>query len=294
MALLVCKECKKEVSSTATSCPHCGATGHASSQGGCLSGCFKAVAGLFVICILAAIFSDSEKPAPTDKPTAQARIAEIERTAARQPSAINPPPAAKPVSTPAPLPTPEPLPDLSKVAKGEWPQEVALREPVAFSSQKNGRSSQTTSLPAGTEVKVSASTADILLLTHDGLMARVKPAATDVAERIQLARRAKQKAAELTKAVAAAREDPGPEPKLSAWDGSPPYYVKDYVKSQLRDPDSLKFAETYRPQVITRDGQKVWRIIFQYRAKNGFGGYNLALGEVYIRNEAVIGFSSVQ
>ncbi len=54
MSLLLCKECQKEISSTASQCPHCGAS--QSKMPGCF-GCLKIVGILFVFMIIIAAFN---------------------------------------------------------------------------------------------------------------------------------------------------------------------------------------------------------------------------------------------
>jgi hypothetical protein len=56
----------------------------------------------------------------------------------------------------------------------------------------------------------------------------------------------------------------------SPWDGSVSQ-VKDWLKEHLRDPDSLEFAD-WSPVVKTANG---YRVRVKYRAKNGFGGYEV-------------------
>lgn len=46
----------------------------------------------------------------------------------------------------------------------------------------------------------------------------------------------------------------------------------DLIKQRLRDPDSYEFVEM-QEQPTTKQGEKLF--IVTYRAKNGFGGYNV-------------------
>ena len=78
MALVACPECGKKVSSTATTCPHCGfdrfvsaATGERPGRsGGCVWGLIKGTVklvflgfiGLIIITIVAGFFFSSNKP----------------------------------------------------------------------------------------------------------------------------------------------------------------------------------------------------------------------------------------
>jgi uncharacterized protein (DUF736 family) len=56
---------------------------------------------------------------------------------------------------------------------------------------------------------------------------------------------------------------------LSGWDGSHRATVN-YVKKNLRDPESYQHIET-RITPVDKDGNHT--LVMQYRAKNGFGGY---------------------
>lgn len=58
---------------------------------------------------------------------------------------------------------------------------------------------------------------------------------------------------------------------LSPWDGSNPSLVQQ-VKYQLRDPDSFEHIDTR----ITPEVNGKHTIMMQYRARNGFGGMNVA------------------
>ena len=56
----------------------------------------------------------------------------------------------------------------------------------------------------------------------------------------------------------------------SAWDASV-WQVKDYLRANVRDPDSLQFAEW---SAIVKKGDGFY-VRCKYRAKNGFGGYEV-------------------
>ena len=57
----------------------------------------------------------------------------------------------------------------------------------------------------------------------------------------------------------------------SAWDGSV-YYVKEYLKSTLKDPDSYASTE-WRTVRKLDDGN--FKVRHKFRAKNSFGGYSI-------------------
>lgn len=66
---------------------------------------------------------------------------------------------------------------------------------------------------------------------------------------------------------------------LSGWDGSNSSMVRQ-VKATLRDPDSFEHIDTLITPVHVETGKH--GISMTFRAKNGFGGYNVgrAVGEV--------------
>jgi hypothetical protein len=87
-----------------------------------------------------------------------------------------------------------------------------------------------------------------------------------------------QKAADDAAAADAAKKSAAAEGErqngfhcLSAWDGSNRSLVQQ-VKANLRDPDSFEHEETR----ITPENKGKHVVIMKYRAKNGFGGYNVA------------------
>jgi hypothetical protein len=78
----------------------------------------------------------------------------------------------------------------------------------------------------------------------------------------------KQKAAD---AAANAENDRKGFNCLSSWDGSNASLVKQ-IKEQLRDPDSFEHDETR----ITPENNGKHTVFMKYRARNGFGGMNVA------------------
>lgn len=77
---------------------------------------------------------------------------------------------------------------------------------------------------------------------------------------------------------------------FSAWDGSSREIVR-MVTERLRDPDSFKHVETKTSE--PKNGRRT--VLMEYRAKNGFGGYNVgyATGEMNISTCAITDFSLV-
>lgn len=75
----------------------------------------------------------------------------------------------------------------------------------------------------------------------------------------------------------------GKKPIPSEWDGITPE-VNAYLMANLKDYDSLKIVEC---SVILPWGENAWCQRVKYRAKNGFGGYNLEQQLFVIRNGEV-------
>ena len=75
-----------------------------------------------------------------------------------------------------------------------------------------------------------------------------------------------------------AKADDGQFKCLSVWDGSDRPLV-DLVKSQLRDPDSFAHVET---MISKPDSGGKQSISMTYRARNGFGGMNVATAHATI------------
>jgi hypothetical protein len=67
---------------------------------------------------------------------------------------------------------------------------------------------------------------------------------------------------------------------LSNWDGSHKG-VTNYIKTQLREPDSYEHIET-RITPVDSDGNHT--LIMQYRARNGFGGMAVELATATVKN----------
>lgn len=80
----------------------------------------------------------------------------------------------------------------------------------------------------------------------------------------------------------------GPKPMRSEWDGSVSC-VEDFLKKNLKDPDSLKYIE-WSPVV---DGGDKWLIRVKYRAKNSFGGYVIENKLFGIQQNQVVGFDDL-
>lgn len=78
----------------------------------------------------------------------------------------------------------------------------------------------------------------------------------------------------------------GHAPESSPWDAAVKPVV-DYLKENLKDPDSVKFAEWSRVFLFKYEGRNYWAVRCKYRAKNSFGGYVVANEVFLIRNNTV-------
>lgn len=77
--------------------------------------------------------------------------------------------------------------------------------------------------------------------------------------------------------------DAPPKSKLDEWfDDYSADACEDNVKTKLRDPDSYKKIKMLMPTKIS-EGEKVVR--WDFRARNGFGGYNVSTAECLIKKE---------
>jgi len=81
----------------------------------------------------------------------------------------------------------------------------------------------------------------------------------------------------------------GPRPINSAWDASITI-VKDFLKYNLKDPDSVQYDEWSNVVLSNWNGKKCWAVRCRYRAKNSFGGYVLSNKIFYVKNNQVIGY----
>ena len=71
--------------------------------------------------------------------------------------------------------------------------------------------------------------------------------------------------------------------KIDEWfDDYSLYDCEDNVKSRLRDPDSYKKIQMLIPTKVS-DEEKILR--WDFRAKNGFGGYNVSTAECIVKKE---------
>lgn len=67
---------------------------------------------------------------------------------------------------------------------------------------------------------------------------------------------------------------------LHSWDGAHVEFMRD-VKSKMRDPASFKHVET---RITSRNKNGKHVIFMDYRAKNGFGGVNIATAKGIVDN----------
>lgn len=106
---------------------------------------------------------------------------------------------------------------------------------------------------------------------------------------------ANTKAAQEEAKVEAARlAEFGPRPQHTARS-----YVREFLATVLKDPDSVKGLEVDEPRAHTQGKGKAalkgWAIRYQMNAKNGFGAYTGAQeGWILLRGETVIWASPIQ
>lgn len=67
-----------------------------------------------------------------------------------------------------------------------------------------------------------------------------------------------------------------------------PACITRVLKSRLKDPDSLRYAQVGTPVPVRRHDELCWAIPFTYRARNSFGGYVLAAHIAFIQKGSVI------
>jgi hypothetical protein len=71
--------------------------------------------------------------------------------------------------------------------------------------------------------------------------------------------------------------------KVDQWfDDYPIYDCEQKVKSNLRDPESYEKIQMLMPTNVSSD-EKILR--WQFRARNGFGGYNVSTAECIVKKE---------
>ena len=118
-------------------------------------------------------------------------------------------------------------------------------------------------------------------------------AAAEIKRKADVAREALERDAQATKdadeKVRKIVQEVGPKPENSAWDASV-IEVKLYLDKVLKDPDSVKYIDWYKPQLIELDKKWYWAVKVRYRAKNSFGAYGIEEGTALIRDKEVIKF----
>lgn len=79
----------------------------------------------------------------------------------------------------------------------------------------------------------------------------------------------------------------GAKPVNSAWDGAVPEVLV-YLNENLKDPDSIKFVSWSPVTLFEFKKITAWGVRVKYRAKNSFGGYELADQVFLIQHGTVI------
>src|SRR6056297_1560874 len=79
----------------------------------------------------------------------------------------------------------------------------------------------------------------------------------------------------------------GAKPENSEWDAAVKP-VTDYLKTHLKDPDSVEYIEWSPVHLCHVEGQPYWRVRTKYRAKNSFGGYVIEEKLFYMAHKQVV------
>lgn len=282
MALIKCKECKKEVSNKADTCPHCGSPAKAKTSGCTVFFIIGIVA--FIVC--ATMMDDTASSDPPPPPI---------------PDKVEPAPT--PVETK--IPTIEeveqevenkeiPIPTVQEIVqdKSMWPNLLELKEPVSKPVILDGEevgsqvfetgtkalilsvnNDETVNLDVrGTKVKVPVSHTNLVEAAHENLrlaqIAGLQKKAQLEAQAKRDAELAKQKAEqEKLEAERKAAIRANVEKQFSSWDGSH-RGLERIVKDNTKDPKSYEHIES---KWYTHDDHIT--VFLKYRAKNSFGGY---------------------
>jgi hypothetical protein len=72
------------------------------------------------------------------------------------------------------------------------------------------------------------------------------------------------------------------------------YSVDKYLREHLKDPDSLQYISWSEMAPFSNEKTQGWAMRVRYRAKQSFGGYEIAEATVVVRDEQVIVFGSKQ
>lgn len=81
------------------------------------------------------------------------------------------------------------------------------------------------------------------------------------------------------------------KPLVNSWNGVP-FAVSEFLKENLRDPNSLEYVKSYQVYEMDNLPESENKKYYQkttYRAKNGFGGYVVETKTFIIQNNKVIG-----
>jgi uncharacterized protein YgiM (DUF1202 family) len=263
MALKTCKECKNPVSTEAKMCPNCGAPVKKSKRFGCFG---VIIAVIIVFAILSNMFSGtntsstSSTQIKSDSPTKPQQQAKTEFIDFRQPS----PSVVKKIPI--------------KNADGNI---VTYENGIEQSNLRTGPGmnyavDQTGTLGENEKLYVLEEKDGWIRFrttkeNHDW-SAWIKKELTVSIEEIMQARKAKFG-----------------EPPAKNLDGSYTC-IKEYLKSTARDPDSLIYEQWSDVNYNENDG---WLVMCEFRAKNGFGGYERDAKWFIIRNGHVADFKNI-
>jgi len=188
-----------------------------------------------------------------------------------------------------------------------WPEEVTLAKEQIFRG-KAGKAEVQSKVSAGTKVHIFDLEDQTIISKRGEMTARIPVADTDflviananasaaVAQRekdlaaAEIARvaREKQSAATAAADLAAYGKPPLFGPQLLGDGIVIPSALARTIKQNLKDPGSFQARKAISIAKAERNGVKCYQLIFEYGAKNSFGGYVTGIAEGYVRESTVV------
>lgn len=271
MAITKCRECKKDISSKAASCPHCGAPGSKQKKGSGV-GCGSVIVIVVVIAIIGAQIS--EQNAESDRQAQQQRAATQAKQAAEARQASLESFSKDPTAT---------LEKARSLLQAQrWPEVVSLLGPFLSAGNDEAQKFHDTALEnklVAELAKIPASNAKANYERYERLAVLRPDNATYAQKRDRYkANWDDQLARELAEKVLF-----GTIPQQSGWDGSYSE-VKSYLRTTAHDPDSIEFVGCTK--VFKNDDG--WLVGCQYRGNNAFGARILAANWFRIQRGQVV------
>lgn len=273
MALIKCKECKKEVSKKAETCPHCGSPVKQKT------GCGGLIGLVVIVFILVGIFAnladDSSPNNPPPVPEIPEKVeskpvdlAEVERSIEAE--------IVEEVSlTVEEISKDKKLwPNLIELLKDQTIPLVLDGEEVGSQTFEKGTKALVLSVSPDSTIKLDIKGSEITVPVSDTNLIDVIHEEVRLAKIAEIKERAVRKALEEQQAEEArlnAKRDAAIEANIkqqfSEWDGRHLGLAR-LIKYNVKDPDSFEHIES---KWLTRDDHII--VFTKYRAKNSFGGY---------------------